>query len=140
MISNDKSMYVYVAPITIQSDVCITNNSNVTLLNFMVSGEVKTGTNFKLIIFIQAQSCTSTDDISYTVNVEDTCDGSNRSYSYGRVEVSSHVTVPYTPDCTVINITAENTVGVLSLTVNMSEAGIDNFDHKGKHYYMYNSY
>ena len=36
-------MYIYVAPIIIQSDVCITNNSNVTLLNFMVSGEVKIG-------------------------------------------------------------------------------------------------
>ena len=80
--------------------------------------------NFKLIIFIQAQSCTSTDDISYTVNVEDTCDEPNRSYSYGRVEVSSHVTVPYTPDCTVINITAKNIIGELQLAVNTSEAGM----------------
>ena len=39
-----------IAPIAIQFDVCITNNNSVTLLNFMVSGEVKTGINFKLII------------------------------------------------------------------------------------------
>ena len=80
------------------------------------------------MIFIQAQlSCTSTENISYTVNVENTCDEStlNRSYSKGLVQASNPLTVPYTPDCTVINITAKNTVGELSLTVNTSEAGID---------------
>ena len=76
------------------------------------------------MIFIQAQSCTTTENISYTVNVENTCDGSNRSYSNGLVQPSNPLTVPYIPDCTVINITAENTVGKLSLTVNTSEAGI----------------
>ena len=80
------------------------------------------------MIFIQAQSCTSTENISYTVNVENTCDGStlNRSYSNGFVQASNSLTVPYTPDCTVINITAENIIGELLLTVNTSKAGIDN--------------
>ena len=80
------------------------------------------------MIFIKAQSCTSTDDISYTVYVEDTCDGStsNRSYSNGLVQAANPLTVPYIPDCIVINITAKNTIGELSLTVNTSEAGIDN--------------
>ena len=80
------------------------------------------------MIFIKAQSCTSTDDISYTVYVEDTCGGStlNRNYSNGLVQASNPLTVPYTPNCTVINITAENTIGELALTVNTSEAGIDN--------------
>ena len=79
------------------------------------------------MIFIQAQSCTSTENISYTVNVEDICDVStlNRSYNNGLVQASNPLTVPYTPDCTVINITAKNTIGELSLTVNTSEAGID---------------
>ena len=86
-----------------------------------------------MILINQAQGCRSTENISYTVNVEDTCDGStlNISYSNGLVQASNPLTVPYTPDCTVINITAENTVGVLSLTVNLSEAGIQiSVDHK----------
>ena len=79
------------------------------------------------MIVIQAQSYTSTENISYTVYVEDTCDGStlNRSYSNGLVQASNPLTVPYTPDCTVINITAENSIGELSLTVNTSKADID---------------
>ena len=77
------------------------------------------------MIFIQAQSCTSTENIRYTVNVEEMCDGSNRSYSNEFDQASNLLTVPYTPYCIVINITAKNTVGALSLIVNTSEAGID---------------
>ena len=81
---------------------------------------------YNSLLFIQAQSCTSTgDNIRYNVNVEDTCDQSIRIYNNGLVQAFNPLTVPYTPDCTVIIITAENTVGELSLTVNTSEAGID---------------
>ena len=79
----------------------------------------------KLLLYfvhnIQAHSCRSTDNINYTVNVVNTCNGSSFSHS---IQTPYLFTVPYTPECTVINIIAENGIGAWSRSVDyMSETG-----------------
>ena len=91
---------IITVPTSVQSDICITSQSNCATVNYTVSD-----LNTIIMISQQSYSCTS---VTYTIVVRDQCSDTEVTIDSGSM---TDYNIPYTMNCTNITIIVENSLG-----------------------------